>query len=321
MSQDIFVVVEHLQSQLAPITYVMLAAGRALAQGAEGKVVGILMGHNTQDLVETMAADQVLYVDHPNLAEFTPDAYTRVLAELIEGRKPKAVLLGSTSIGSDLASTLSERLNLPIVSSCIRISPNGTLTSQICGGKILAEFEVEAPTTLITIIPGGYRLEEGQSESMPDLMSVDPPSLDDLQITLSRYIEPEVGDVDVTKEDVLIAVGRGIQNLDNIELAEELASALGGELCASRPVVDQGWMSSSRLIGKSGKTVKPKLFIALGISGAPEHVEGITESEMIIAINTDPAAPIFDVAKYGVELDMFDLLDLFIERVEEAKDG
>jgi electron transfer flavoprotein alpha subunit len=140
-----------------------------------------------------------------------------------------------------------------------------------------------------------------------------------LRVTLSQYIEPEAGDVDISNEALLIAVGRGIQNQDNIELADNLAKALGGVVCGSRPVVDQGWLSTSRLVGKSGKYVKPKIYLAMGISGAPEHTEAITESDTIIAINTDPAAPIFNVAKYGVEGDIFELVEVLTEKVNAAK--
>jgi electron transfer flavoprotein alpha subunit len=136
---------------------------------------------------------------------------------------------------------------------------------------------------------------------------------------LKQYIEPESGDVDISKEPLLISVGRGIQNQDNISLAEELAQVLGGVVCASRPVVDQGWLPTSRLVGKSGSTVKPKLYLAIGISGAPEHVEAITSSDVIIAINTDPAAPIFNIAKYGTTADLFDLVPALTERLKQIK--
>jgi electron transfer flavoprotein alpha subunit len=134
---------------------------------------------------------------------------------------------------------------------------------------------------------------------------------------VKEYIEPEAGDVDISTESLLISVGRGIQSEDNIEIAEELAEALGGVVSASRPVVDQGWLPTSRLVGKSGYQVKPKVYLALGISGAPEHTESITGSEVIIAINTDPAAPIFNIAKYGVVEDIFDLVPVLTEKIEE----
>jgi len=318
MKQDIYVVIEHLQGQVADISYIMLAAARDLAQETSGEVIGVLLGHNAQDLASSLSADSVLYADHEALAEFTSDAYLETVTSLIQEKEPRAVLFGNTSIGADVASVLSARLSLPLVSSCIQLS-DGKLTSQICGGKIMAESELAETTTLITMIPGGYKAEERQSENPPEVMSFDAPALDDLRVVLKEYIEPEAGDVDISKEAILVSIGRGIQTEDNIELAEELAELLGGEICASRPIVDQGWLPTSRMVGKSGQSVKPKLYLALGISGAPEHVEGMAESEMIVAINMDPNAPIFDIATYGVEFDFFDLIDPLLEQLEEAK--
>jgi electron transfer flavoprotein alpha subunit len=142
-----------------------------------------------------------------------------------------------------------------------------------------------------------------------------------LRVGFIGYIEPEIGDVDICNEPILIAVGRGVQTEDNIELAEELAELMDGVVCGSRPVVDQGWLPTARLVGKSGKSVKPKLYLALGISGAPEHVEAVMGSNLIVAVNTDPDAPIFDVAQFGAEVDMLDLMDALIEKVEGLKSG
>jgi electron transfer flavoprotein alpha subunit len=318
MNQDIYVLIEHIQGKVADISYIMLAAARDLAGTTGGQVIGIFLGKDAQDLASTLAADKVLYADQPALAEFTADAYQRTVADLIEKNEPRAVFFGNTSIGEDIANVLSARLSLPLVSSCVSIT-DGKFTSKICGGKIMAESEIAESTTLVTVIPGGYKAEEGQSSVVPDILPFDAPPLDDLRVSLKKYIEPEVGDVDISKEPVLISVGRGIQTEDNIELAEELAELLGGTVCSSRPIVDQGWLPTSRLVGKSGKSVKPKLYLALGISGAPEHVEGIAGSETIVAINSDPNAPIFDVAKYGVNVDLFDLIDPLIEHVEKLK--
>lgn len=318
MNQDIYIVVEHLQGQVADISYIMVTAARTLAQAAGGEVVAVLLGHEAQGLASKLAVDQVLYVDHPALADFAPDAYQKVLANLISEKEPRAVLFGNTSIGADVASVLSARLGLPLVNSCQNTTADGKLVSKICGGKIMTESGLPDSTTLVTMIPGGYKPEEGQSETPPGITQLEAPALEDLCVTLKQYIEPEVGDVDISTESILIAVGRGISNEDNIELAEELAEALGGVVCASRPVVDQGWLPTSRMVGKSGKSVKPKLYFALGISGAPEHVEGISGSERIIAINSDPTAPIFDVAQYGIEIDLFDLIEVLIEKAQEA---
>ncbi len=316
MNQNIFVIVEHLQGQVTDTSYVMLAAARELAHSTGGEVVAVLLGHNAQDLANTLAADKVLYGDASALAEFSATAYQDALGGLISTEAPRAVLFGSTTIGTDVAGVLAARLGLPMVSSCLKVSEEGKLVSQICGGKIIAETDLGETTTIVTVIPGGYKPEEGQDAGAP-VSPVDV-TVSDLKVTLKGYIEPEVTDVDVTKEEVLISVGRGIQTEDNIELAEELAELLGGAVCASRPVVDQGWLPISRMVGKSGNLVKPKLYLALGISGAPEHVEGMADAENIIAVNIDPNAPIFDVAKYGAEVDLFDLVDYLIEAIEDA---
>jgi len=320
MNQDIYVIIEHLQGQVADISYIALAAARDLAQETGGQVVGILLGHNIHDLTRSLAADRIFYTDHPALAEFSTDAYLKTLTSLIADKTPQAVIFGNTSIGADIASVLSARLSLPLISSCVNII-NGNLTSQICGGKIMAECQLTEATTLITMIPGGYKAEAGQSQQPPEVTPYNAPPLDNLRVTLKGYIEPEAGDVDISKEAILIAIGRGIQTEDNIELADELAELLGGTVCSSRPIVDQGWLPTSRMVGKSGQSVKPKLYLALGISGAPEHVEGMAESEMIIAVNMDPNAPIFDIATYGIEFDFFDLIDPLLEQIEEALEG
>lgn len=317
MNQNIFVVIEHLQGHVTDISYVMLAAAHELAQQTGGEVAAVLLGHNVQELANNFAADRVIYGDDPALAEFTSDAYQKVISDLLRAEEPRVVLLGSTTIGTDVAGVLSARLGLSMISSCIKISDSGKIISQICGGKIMAETDLGDTTTIITMIPGGYKPEQGQGSSTPELNPISV-SLDSLRMTLRGYLEPEVSDVDITKENVLIAIGRGIQTEDNIELANDLAELLGGAVCASRPVIDQGWLPISRLVGKSGNHVKSKLYLALGISGAPEHVEGMADAETIIAINIDPNAPIFDVAKFGAEVDLFDLIDYLIDAVEEA---
>jgi electron transfer flavoprotein alpha subunit len=322
MSQDILILVEHLRGQVADISYVLLAAGQALVKDAGGRVIAILLGHNAQDLAADFAADQVWYMDHPALAEFTSDAYQRALYSLIQQHTPRLFLFGDTSIGAEVAGLLSARLDLPLVSYCRSLSVKAgglKFISQVCGGKIMVEGDLPGPTALATLIPGGYKPEHGRSARPPELIRLDAPAIESPRVSLKQYFEPEAGDVDISKEDLLVAVGRGIQNQDNLELAQELADALGGVVCSSRPVVDQGWLPTTRLVGKSGKRARAKIYLALGISGAPEHAEAITGCETIIAVNTDPLAPIFDLAQYGVEVDMLDLLPVLTEAVQRVK--
>jgi electron transfer flavoprotein alpha subunit len=279
------------------------------------------LGKNAQDIAKQLDCDLVLYADHPMLADFIPDAYLDVLSSVISEHKPRAVLIGHTSIGMDIACGLSARLDLALVASVRSFQSDAKFVSQLCGGKIMVEGYLPDPTALITFVPGEYKPEQGQPSQPPAVTPLTIPALDHLQISLKRYIEPETGDIDISRAPIIIAVGRGIQTQDNISLAEELSEALGGVVCASRPVVDQGWLPTSRLVGKSGKVVKPKVYLALGISGAPEHTESITGSDTIIAFNTDPTAPIFNIAKYGINADLFDVVPVLTDHVNRAKNG
>jgi electron transfer flavoprotein alpha subunit len=326
MNQDIYVLVEQFKGKVTDMACMALAQAKELAAASGVKVVGVLLGHNVAALAKDLAADKVLLYDDPALADFIWDAYLLVLAGLIKTDMPRLVLFGETTIGADTGSGLSARLGLPLVGYCVRIEAAGgtfKYTSQVCGGKLLAQGVLPDGTVLVTLVPGAFKAEQGKSATPPQVVAMAAPVFDlsGLRVKLSHYIEPEGGDVDISKENVLVSVGRGVQNQDNLEMAQELADALGAVLAGSRPVTDQGWLATSRLVGKSGKSVHPKVYLALGISGAPEHTEAITGSEMIIAINTDPVAPIFNLAKYGAVVDMLDLLPVLTDQVRQAKGG
>ena len=321
-ASDVLVIVENIRGQVSEITFVLLAAGRELVEKTGGSLIAILLGSQAQVLADGLGADKVLVCDHPSLADFNPEVHHQVLARLIQQYQPRLVLFGDTSAGADIAGTLSSRLGLPLVSSCRKLTAcvgKVAFTSQICGGKIIVEGEVPGPTALVAMIPGEYKAEAGQAAASPLIEAIPVPDTSGLRMSVKQYIEPETGDVDISKEDILVSVGRGIQNQENLGLAQELADALGGVLVASRPIVDQGWLPASRLVGKSGKKVKPKIYLALGISGAPEHVESISGSEVIIAVNTDPSAPIFGIAKYGTSVDLLDLAPVLTEKVMQSK--
>jgi electron transfer flavoprotein alpha subunit len=324
MNQDIYVLIEQFKGKVTDMAFMALAQAKELAAASGGKVVGVLLGSSVAGLAKDLAADKVLVYDDPALADFTWDAYLKVLAGLIQAEQPRLVLLGETTIGADAASGLSARLGLPLVGYCARITAAGgtfKYTSQVCGGKLLAQGDLPEGTVLVSLVPGAFKAEQGKSATPPQVVAVAAPDLAGLRVKLNHYIEPEGGDVDICKESVLVSVGRGVQNQDNLEMAQELADALGAVVSGSRPVTDQGWLATSRLVGKSGKSVHPKVYLALGISGAPEHTEAITGSEMIIAINTDPVAPIFNLAKYGAVVDMLDLLPVLTDQVRQAKGG
>lgn len=324
MSQEVWILVETLRNEVLDISYTLLSAGRVLADGLGGKLIALLFGYNAEKLAGTLgAADRVVYVDHPALADFTPTVYQEMLSHLARPVAPRCLLLGHTSMGMDLACGISLDLQAALVTSCRTVAiKNGQpwYTSLICGGKIVAEGEMPPPTTVITMLPGGHK--PVMDTRSPNVTVVPPPVIrDDRRVQLKGYIEPATGDVDITKIPLLVSVGRGIQQKENLKLAEELAAVLGGAVSASRPIVDQGWLPISRLVGKSGKRVKPKLYLAMGISGAPEHTEAIADADLIVAINTDEKAPIFDLAHFGATVDAVKLLPLLTAKVKQTKGG
>jgi electron transfer flavoprotein alpha subunit len=324
MNPDIYVVIEHLRGRVEDISYVMLAAAKELATDTEGAVVAVLLGHDTPELANDLAADSVIWVDHPTLKDFSPEPYLQVLTELVGDDPPRAVLFGHTTVGMDLAGRLRVKLDLPLVSQCRSIAVQegaSRFVCQICAGRILAEGDLPEPSALVSMVPGGYKPEQGRSDQKPKVIPRDIPQLEEDLVRLIAFEEPEPGDVDISKEPILIAIGRGLQNQDDLEQLKALAEALGASVCASRPIIDKGWLPSTRLVGKSGKTVKPVLYLAMGISGAPEHVQAVTDSELIVAINTDPNAPIFDIAQYGIQADLLDVLEAMTERLQPAKVG
>lgn len=321
-TMDVYVVIEHIRGQVAEISYLLLAAGRQLVEKTGGSLAAVVLSQNSQELAKGLRADRILCCDHPSLMDFNPEVYLQVLTSLIQAQRPRLVLFGDTSTGADIAGLLSVRLGCPLISSCRKLTIQDgkvSFTSQICGGKIMVEGQVPEPIALVAMVPGEYQVEAGQASADPAVEWLPLPDISAIRTSVKQYLEPEAGDVDISKEDILVAVGRGIQNQDNLELAQELADRLGGVLVASRPVVDQGWLPTSRLVGKSGKKVKAKLYLALGISGAPEHVEALADSEVILAVNTDPEAPIFNVARFGTTVDLFDLVPAITEKIQVLK--
>jgi electron transfer flavoprotein alpha subunit len=266
-------------------------------------------------------ADTVLTVDHPALADYTPEAWEKTLLHLVNERAPRLVLIANTTIGMDLGAGLSAAWGAPLVAYAVRLEADGSdivATAQVYGGKLLAEVALTGERGICSVVAGSFPAPDGtgaEADGSPAVEAVAPPDgLDDLKTSFLSMIEPEGGDVDITAADLLVSVGRGIGSQDNLEEVQELADALGAPLSASRPITDAGWLPKTRQVGKSGLKVKPKVYLTFGISGAPEHLEGMLDAELIIACNTDAAAPIFDVAHYGTTVDLFDLVPALTDK-------
>ena len=311
----IFVVAEHLNGELSEITFEMLGMGRALAEKSGHSVHAVLIGGNDAMLGQLGAADSVITVDTDE--NFNPETYSAALKAVVDAKQPTLVMIGNTSMGMDLAGTLSAETGMPIASSCSSIEINGniTVTAQLFGGKINVTSDLGAGPAVITVQAGSAPAEAGKKDGAPSTESVALPDTPG-KVRFKKLIMPEAADVDITTQDILVAIGRGIGSKDDIEVAEELAEALDAAVAASRPIIDAGWLPKSRQVGKSGLKVKPKVYLALGISGAPEHIEGMKSSATIIAVNTDKNAPIFDVAHYGMVADLFDVCEELTEALE-----
>jgi electron transfer flavoprotein alpha subunit len=310
---SVLVYVETSEGKVSPITFELLGAARALG----GDVEALLAGD--ADPSELGGADTVIRIEHPALTPYVPEAHVAVLAEAIGRRKPRAVLVGNTSVGIDLAAGAAAATDMPLVSYCVGLeAEDGALIahSQLYGGKIVATTRTDAPA-IFAVVAGSFPEAEGRSGGKGGRESMEaPPALGSLRTRFIGASAPAGEGVDITKADKLVSVGRGIGGPENIELAQELAQALGAELSASRPVCDSGWLPKARQVGKSGMTVKPKLYFAAGISGAPEHLEGMRNAGLIVAVNSDANAPIFKVAHYGTTSDLFDLLPALTEKLK-----
>lgn len=319
MSDNVLVLAEHTGKQISEATQELLGKAKELAAGWGGTAEVALFGP-AEMVAQLGGADTVVSVDHPTLRDYVPEAYEKALLHLLRERAPRLLLLPNTTVGLDLGASLSVLWNAPVAAYVADLVAEGdalVATAQLLGGKILAEVALDGERAICTVVGGAFPAAEGQGEGDPRVVEVTPPpELDTLAMTLDEVVEPQGGDVDITAADMLVSVGRGIESQENLETVQELADTLGAPLSASRPIVDSGWLPKSRQVGKSGLKVKPKVYLMFGISGAPEHLEGMRDAELIIACNTDENAPIFDVAHYGVTADLFDLIPALVEKIE-----
>lgn len=318
MSDDILIITEHLEGQITDISYEMVGKAKDLANVFGGQAIAVVLGNGIAGVASTFASDETIYVDDPALEQYNPEAWGKVIMALTSERSPRLTMFGSTSMGMDLAAWLSVKTGKPCCAyvNGLEVQKNGLVaTSQVYGGKMEAESSPEGDNVIVTVLAGAFPAEAGRGSTAAEQIAA-PESLAGLKTKFIEMILPDASDVDITAQEKLVAIGRGIGSEDNVELAEELADVLGATVAASRPVTDAGWLPKTRQVGKSGLTVKPKLYLMLGISGAPEHLEGMMGAGLIIAVNTDEHAPIFDIADYGTTEDLFDVAEAMLEILE-----
>lgn len=322
---EILVLAEHRMGALRDITFEMLSKGRDLADNSGAELVAIILGQDEDGFTEKLAekADKVLVVEDVDLKDFNAEAYQKVLSNLIDEHRPTLTMIGNTSFSMDLAPALAVELGIPLATDCIDVELNEgsvKVTRQIYGGKINTEVLLQkSDSYLITIRPATFEVTD-TAPIKGEIIKVDPlPGLSFEYKKFVGYVEPPPGEVDIAEADILVSIGRGIRDEKNMPIIKELAAVLKGEVGCSRPIVDKDWLPKERQVGSSGKTVKPKLYVAVGISGSFQHVMGMKSSGLIVAINKDSKAPIFRIADYGVVDDLFKIVPALTQKLQDFK--
>ena len=316
----VMVIAELADGKLSDGTQELLTKGREVAAAGGASLVVVGFGPDARDALVAADADTAIWISGSAVERYVPTTYETAAATVLAEHQPSLVLIGNTTMGLDLGAGLAAHRNLPLIAYCIGLSAgDGGLTAQcqVYGGKLVAEVAVPEEGAVITVVPGSWAAVP--STGSPALVEVPVEAVAGMELV--KVIEPEGGDVDITRANILVSVGRGIQGPENLELADELAEALGGVVSCSRPVVDAGWLPRTRQVGKSGLTVKPKLYLALGISGAPEHLQGMKDAELIIAVNSDENAPIMEVAHYGATADILEFMPALTEQLKALSGG
>ena len=353
--KGVWVFCEQRQGKLMPTDFELVSEARKLADELHCEVTGLLLGDNVESIAKELGgygADQVLVCDSPLLKDYTTDAYTKVLCDMVNEYKPEVLLIGATNIGRDLGPRCAARLHTGLTadathldvdtgkyveflkeSSTIDLSKqtfdyedrNLKMTRPAFGGHLMAT--IICPRfrpQMATVRPGVLKKGE-YNEAKANAVVVEPVAFElseaDIKTKVLEVVKEAKELVDLTGAEVVVSVGRGISKdvETGIKLAEELAGLFGGVVGGSRAAIDSGWLSADHQVGQTGKTVHPKLYVALGISGAIQHKAGMQDSECIVAVNKSDSAPIFDVADYGICGDLFKVVPMMIDAIKAAK--
>ena len=322
----IFVIAEHHDNKLKSITSELLVFAQRAGRDFGQPVTAVVLGANTSAFTEELKSkkiDRVLTVDDPNLAAYNPDAYIEVLKSLFEKEKPFLVLIGHTTQGMDFAPRLSVALRRPLIAGCVDYEKQGdrlVLTRQIFNAKMNMKTAVRGePPYLATASPGAFPGDEVESGGSAEVVAFPVTISGPQRRKVVERVEAPKGKADLSAAPIIVSGGRGLKEKQNFSLIFELAEAIGGSVGASRPVVDAEWLPREYQIGSSGQTVSPKLYIAVGISGAIQHLVGMQTSRCIVAINKDPEAPIFKVAHYGIVDDLFKVVPALTRIFKDLK--
>lgn len=327
MAETILVLVEQQQGTLNRVSFETIAAAQAVAKDTGWQVEVAVLGSGIGAIAEELArkkAAKIYAIESPQLSAYTSDAYVHVLKEFLTSKRPKLVLMPHTYQVRDFAPSLALALGKTVIPDAIGYKyENGKLlfTRQMFQGKFAADvsFTDDGPLWMATFQNAAFRGDMAEEGTAPvETVNVAVPD-GVIRVQAHEIFKEDRQAVDLSQSEVIVAVGRGIKEQKNLAMVEELTKLLGGDIAASRPICDAGWLPLDRQVGSSGQTIAPKLYIALGISGAIQHIVGMKGSRTIIAINKDAEAPIFEIADLGVVANLFDVVPPLIEEIKKAK--
>ena len=326
--KGVWVVAEHYDGALHSVSFELLGAGRKLADKLKVELAAVLIGHQLEEGANELigyGADRVYLAEHQALAAFNDESYANVLTELIKEKKPEILLAGATAMGRSFIPRVAVAVETGLTADCtgLDIGDDGLLyqTRPAFGGNVMATILCpRRRPQMATVRPMVMKKPDFNKERRGVVEAFTPsPKAATSRIKVLERVSQEQETARITEADVIITGGRGLQKAENFKIIEEVALLLNGAVGATRSVVDEGWMPYSHQVGQTGKTVSPKLYIACGVSGAIQHVVGMQGSEIIVAVNKDPSAPIFDIVNYGVVADLFEFLPALVKKIKERR--
>ncbi len=329
--KGVYVFAQQVDNELSGIAFELIGKGKDLAEKLNTDVTAVLVGSDVKNLADELAAygaDRVIVVDDPQLKDYRTEPYTHAVASVINEYKPEVMLVGATAIGRDLAPRVSARVKTGLTADCTQLEigdfqdkPNQLLmTRPAFGGNTIAT--IACPNNrpqMATVRPGVMQKLEKVEGRTAEVIEFNPDFVpDDKYVEILEVVKSVTDTVDIMDAKILVSGGRGVGSPENFKLLDDLAAAIGGTVSCSRAVVDAGWKPKDLQVGQTGKTVRPKVYFAIGISGAIQHLAGMEESDLIIAINKDETAPIFDVADYGIVGDLNKIVPILTEQLKAA---
>lgn len=317
--KKVMILAEVRDNHLRNVSLEAIAAAKEIADG--GEIVALLVGASISHLASELAyagADRVVTIEHPHLQAYTPDGFSQAVLAAVDSEQPDALVFGHTSLGKDLSPKVASRLQAGLISDVIRIEGSGDdirFVRPIYSGKAFEEVKVEEGITFITIRPNNIvALVKDESRAVnTSSLTVD---IQNLRTIIKNVVRKTAGGVDLSEAKVIVAGGRGVKSAEGFEQLKKLANVLGGAVGASRGACDAGYCDYSLQIGQTGKVVTPDVYIACGISGAIQHIAGMSNAKIIVAINKDPEANIFSIADYGIVGDLFEVVPLLLQELE-----